>query len=45
MELRYAIEYKENSSMQFGSANDVIMQEIFMLKEMVQTGTRVDSTL
>ena len=45
MEIMHAIKCTENASIQFGSDIDVIMQEIFMSKEMVQTGTSVNTIL
>ena len=45
MELRCGITSATNSSIQFGSVSSAKMLAIFMLKEMVQTGTRGDTML
>ena len=45
IKLRHEIMCEANASMQFGSANDVLMLEIFMLKVMVQIGTSIDTRL
>ena len=45
MELRNVIASVTNSSIEFGSTSNATMLDIFILTEMVQTGTSVDTTL